>query len=124
MSHTSQKYIKGSDLPLLQAKNEIALGALGDEVRDAPPARLAVIAGAVGCGDVVLDDLLAGRGGMELGLCAEAAGEGQAGDGVGGRGAEGAGGLGGIGHAQGRAQRGEEGRHGWMEDVELLDYKV
>ena len=61
---------------------------------------------------------------MELGLCAEAAGEGQTGDGVGGRGAEGAGGLGGIGHAHGWAQRGEEGGHGWMEDVWIMDYQV
>lgn len=64
---------------------------------------------------------------MELGLSAEAAGEGQTGDGVGGRGAEGAGGLGGIGHAHGWAQRGEEGGHGWRADVwimEIMDYQV
>lgn len=117
MSCTIQQSIKSSHLPLLQAKDEIALGALGDEVCDAPPARLAVIAFAIGGGDVVLDDLLAGGGGMELGLCAEAAGEDQAGDGVGRRGAESAGGLGGANHAHGWAHRGEEGGHGWMEDV-------
>lgn len=91
------------------------MGALGDEVCDAPPARLAVLAVAMGCSNSVLDDLLAGRGSMELGLSAEAAGEGQTGDGVGGRGAKGAGGLGDIGHAHGWAQRGEKGGHGWRE---------
>lgn len=109
--------MKSSHLPLLQAKDEIALGALGDEVGDAPPVRLAVIAGAVGGSNAVLDELLAGGGSMELGISAETASEGQAGDGVGGRGAEGAGGLGGVGHTQSWAQRGEECGHGWRKDV-------
>lgn len=73
----------------------------------------------MGSGNGVFDDLLAGGGGMELGLCAEAASEGQAGDGPVGRGAEGAGvpGDAGQAHAQVRAQGRDEGRHGWMEDV-------
>lgn len=85
------------------------MGTLGSKAGNAEPAGLTVIAGTVGRADDVFDDFLAGGSSLQLGVGAEAAGDGQTGEGVGGRGAEGTGGLGGrLGHAQAGAERVEE----------------
>ncbi|KAI9166738.1 Glutathione synthetase large chain [Paramyrothecium foliicola] len=93
------------DAPLGQAQQVVAASGLGDEVGDAEPAGLAVVAGARVAGDGVADELAAVGAGVQLWGVGQVADDGHAGEGARRRGAEGTGRSGGGGATE------ESGRH-------------
>lgn len=108
----SRAWKRSHDSPFRQAEQVVPLGALGLEAGNAEPARLAVIAGPVRRAHRIFDDVLAGRGGLQLGLCGQTASDDHTGHGTRRGGAEGARGEGMRCGAREWAQRGSESRHG------------
>lgn len=103
----------------------IPLRSLGKEAGNAEPARLAIVPGAVGGAHRIFDDILTGRGGLQLGLGRETAGEDHSGHGTRRGAAERArGGSNAVGGAHERAQGRGKGRHSDVLGEGVLDSRA